>query len=76
MTGLPADVRAALERREEKRQSLASSERNLRRVLEPYAGRVFEVDGVPTRVSGSPGKLYLRKRAVRSECEFRGEGGE
>ncbi len=65
---LPAEVLAAMVVRNEAREALAKTEAALQKKLKPYAGQTFELEGVPFKVCGSAGNLYLRRMVNKLEA--------
>lgn len=58
---IPDTVKSAIVQRRDCQARLHLAEANLRAALAPYAGQTFEVEGVPVKVCGNPGALYLRR---------------
>lgn len=56
---IPPEVKAAMIARNEARDALRETERCLQTVLEPLAKLVFEIEGVPFKICGKPGRRYV-----------------
>ncbi len=61
MTRIPETVKKALVSRDQARTLLRQREAKLQEVLTPFAGATFTVEGVPIKVCGRVGKLYVRR---------------
>jgi hypothetical protein len=62
-------VKAALIARNEAREALQEREAELQNVLVPFAGQSFTIEGVPFKVCGTVGKLYVRRIVGPEETE-------
>jgi len=72
VTGLeriPGVVKLMLVARNEAREKLQLCEAALQEVLAPRAGTTFTIEGVPFKVCGRVGKLYVRRLTGPEETE-------
>lgn len=60
-TRIPQEVRDAIIRRDEARRALKVAEADFIRVLAPFTGATFFVEGVPVKVCGAGKRLYVRR---------------
>lgn len=66
---IPFEVKQALIQRNEAREALRETERTLQVVLERHAGKRYEIEGVPFKVCGEPGKRYWRRMVSGADAK-------
>lgn len=66
---IPPEIRDAIVRRDEARRAFQAAQAEFVRLLTPYVGETFHVEGVPLKVCGAGKRLYVRRTVGPEEAE-------